>query len=180
MKKTSEIFYCAMSKWSKGNLEGKNNFMQFIEFHRFDAQPKICPYRVLQDYIYRVRGPLTSQKGWKPHSKLFVSTLTGTPAHRDTVARWASEQLTEAGIECSHPHSIRSASASKSIQLKEPVDSVMSRLWLEKNFHLLHSLFETCGTRSKTDFGPSSFARFERLLLPSKNSGSHIPSNSQP
>ena len=65
MKKTKDAFYCAMSKWSKGNREGKNNFMQFIEFHRFDAQPKICPYRVLQDYITRVCAPLTARAGCK-------------------------------------------------------------------------------------------------------------------
>ena len=65
MKKTKHTFYCAMSKWSKGNKEGKNNFMQFIKFHKFDAQPKICPYRVLQDYIARVQAPLAAQPGFQ-------------------------------------------------------------------------------------------------------------------
>ena len=143
MKKTKDTFYCAMSKWSKGNKEGKNNFMQFIKFHKFDAQPKICPYRVLQDYIARVQALLAAQPGFQQHSKLFVSTLSGTLAHQDTISRWASDILTEAGIDITlhQTHSIRSACSSKSIQFKEPVDSVMARCgWSKQSTFYTHYL----------------------------------------
>ena len=56
MKKTADASYYTMAKPSKGNKSGRNNFMQFIEFHKFDSQPKICPYRMLNDYISTVRN----------------------------------------------------------------------------------------------------------------------------
>ena len=54
MKKTPAAYYCAMARSSKGNRSGKNNLMQFIEFHKFDKEPKWCQYRVLTDYLERV------------------------------------------------------------------------------------------------------------------------------
>ena len=168
MKKTKDAFYCAMSKWLKGNREGKNNFMQFIEFHRFDAQPKICPYRVLQDYITRVCAPLTARAGCKNHSKLFVSTLAGTPAHRDTVACWASDMLTESRINTTQSHSVRSAVSSNCVQLKELIDSVMARCgWSKKSTFYSHYLRPVV-LETKPILGPLAVPDLKPFYCPPK------------
>ena len=96
MKRTNDAYYCSMSTVSKGNFSGRKNFMQFIEFHHFDAEPKICPYRMLEDYIRLVRN--TVGESAFNHTQLFVTTTSGTPAHRDTGHRWAADMLEDAGI----------------------------------------------------------------------------------
>ena len=85
MKKTADTYYCTMAKPCKGNKSECNNFMQFIEFHKFDSQPKICPYRMLEDYISLMRNTMGEDSAH--HSKLLVTTTFGSPAHRDTITR---------------------------------------------------------------------------------------------
>ena len=139
MKKTKEAYCCSMSKPSKGNTSGRNNFMQFIEFHRYDSQPKLCPYRMLQDYIALVRNTVGEDS--TKHSKLLVTTTSGSPTHRDTVSRWATDILFDARIGVHCIHSIRSASSSKSIQYKEPLENVMARCgWKRKSTFFKHYL----------------------------------------
>ena len=164
MKKTSDTYYCAMSKVSKGNSSCRNNFMQFIKFHKFDKQPKVCPYKTLQDYISRVRSSVDKSQD---HTKLFVTTTTGSPAHRDTVSRWAFELLDEAGVSIHQPHSIHSASSSKSIQYKEPIENVMARCgWTQKSTFYTHYLWPVAMGEKPSTSEPNS--DFEKFFAPPK------------
>ena len=68
--------------------------MQYLEFHRFDTAPKICPYSTLMDYITLQRV------NHRPiNNALFVTTDKGTPAHTDTLRRWAIQILKAAGVD---------------------------------------------------------------------------------
>ena len=164
MKKTKDAYYCSMSKPSKGNTSGHNNFMQFIEFHRFDSQPKLCLYRMLQDYIALV-GNTVGEDSAK-HSKLFVTTTSGSPAHRDTVTHWAADLLFDAGIGVHCVHSIRSASSSKSIQYKEPLENVMARCgWKRKSTFFKHYLRPVAmGLKPLADSDLTAFYCLDKLV----------------
>ena len=124
MKKTDNVFYFTMNKMSKGNspFTPQNNFMQYIEFHKFPAAPQICSYTMIEDYLEIIRHP----NGFKPsHAHFFVTTTDcQKPAHSETVRRWAIDTLKLAGVTC-NPHSIRSAHASMAVVHNEPIDSIM-------------------------------------------------------
>ena len=167
MKKTKDTFFCAMSKPAKGNRNECNNFMQYIEFHRFRPEPKICPYTVLEDYIRYVRN--TTGKNAAKHTALFVSTQSGTPAHRDTGRRWAKQLLEKAGITEYNIHSIRSASSSKAAQYKEPIENIMARCaWKRQSTFFTHYLRPVALGVKPTALGPLSTETLCSFYCPPK------------
>ena len=122
---TSEKIYFACSSFTKGHRRVKSHdFMQFIEFQKFDLDPQCCPYSVIMSYLDRIRTPRRPQC-----DNFFVTTDKGTPAHPDTLKRWALNILQAAGIDVTmyKTNSIRSAHSSKSYQLGESIDSIMDR-----------------------------------------------------
>ena len=126
MKKTDNVFYFTMNKMSKGNspFTPQNNFMQYIEFHKFAAAPQICPYTMIEDYLEIIRHNNVVRPS---HSHFFVATTDCQKlAHSDTVRRWAIDTLKLARVTC-NPHSIRSAHASMAVVHNEPIDSIMER-----------------------------------------------------
>ena len=140
MRKTDNCFYFTLNKLSKGNINNTNDFMQFVEFHRFNPEPQICPYTTIVDYLIYVRNTVFPPPS---HTKFFTTTvLNATPAHPETVRRWALETLDAAGIENPSVHSIRSAHSSKAVLLGENIDSVMQRCGWRKTStfyqHYLH------------------------------------------
>ena len=76
--------------------------------------------------------------------------------------------LVEAGIETTQPHSIRSASSSKSVQLKEPLDSVMTRCgWSRQSTFFTHYLHPvTLG--QKPDLAPLALTDLKSFYCPPK------------
>ena len=141
--------------------------MQFIEFHRFDAEPKVCPYRMLEDYIKRVRNTV-GENAFK-HTNLFVTTTSGTLTHRDTGRRWASDMLQDAGINCSGVHSVHSASSSKSVSYKEPIENVIARCgWKRQSTFFTHYLKPVSTGIKPSSLGPLSTADLQQFYRPQK------------
>ena len=140
MKNTNNVFYFTMSKMSKGNFPftPQNNFMQYLEFHKFPAAPQICPYTIIDDYLEIIRHPNRCKPS---HTRFFVTTTDPQkPAHSETVCRWAVDTLKLAGITCS-PHSIRSAHASMAVVHNEPIDSIMEQCgWRKSSTFYKHYL----------------------------------------
>ena len=140
IQKTDNVFFFTMSKLSKGNspFTPQNNFMQYIEFHKFNAAPQICPYTVIEDFFQIIRN----NQAIKPtYSQFFVTTTDcQKPAHAETVRRWAIDTLKLAGINCT-PHSIRSAHASMAVAHNENIDSIMERCgWRHSSTFYKHYL----------------------------------------
>ena len=140
MQKTDNVFFFTMNKLSKGNspFTPQNNFMQYIEFHKFKAAPQICPYTMIEDYFQMIRN---NRKIKPTHSRFFVTTTDcQKPAHGETVRRWAIDTLKLAGINCT-PHSIRSAHASMAVTHNENIDSIMERCgWRHSSTFYKHYL----------------------------------------
>ena len=141
MRKTEHSYFFALNKVAKGNDNGSNNFMQYVEFHRFPADNKICPHKVITDYLRICQ----EKRGMSipAHSKFWVATSSDKPVHRETVRRWAMNTLCDAGIDVNRakPHSIRSAHSSMAVDRGESIDSVMERCgWTKTSTFLKHYL----------------------------------------
>ena len=62
-----------------------------IKIKRFRQRSKVCPYLTLEDYI-------ESTKTYRKSNYLFMTTTTGTPTSRATLARWTKNVMSAAGI----------------------------------------------------------------------------------
>ena len=102
----------------------KSQELGFIQLNAFFSEPKLCVVKCLKEYINRTAN---LRKG----IRYLVLTTTNPikPASHDTIARWVSDVLSDAGVDvsCFKPHSTRSASSSKLISLKVPIDQVLTK-----------------------------------------------------
>ena len=81
---------------------------------------RVCPYCCIQQYI-------KATQPFRQSSKLFVTTTTGTPAARATIARWTTSAMKKTGIDTDmfKAYSTRSAAASKAAYKGLPLESVL-------------------------------------------------------
>ena len=108
--------------------------MQYVEFRKLpDGFKNICPYSALSNYLKR----FSVQRGKVSHNHLLIITVPPyTPTSTDTLKRLGVDYLTSAGIEKSSHlvNHIRSAHASVSTALGEPLDSIMQHCtWAQKS-----------------------------------------------
>ena len=103
----------------------KRGALGIISLNSFDHEPRLCVVRCLEMYLCK-------SKEMRQHNddKLFITT---TPPFKEassqTVARWARETLTLAGIDTAvfKAHSTRGASTSKLFQLQTPLSEIMNK-----------------------------------------------------
>ena len=141
MKQIENVFYFIMNKISKGNsvFIPKNNFMQYIEFHKFPVAPQICPYTMIEASL-QIICHNHAKRPMHTHFFMIITTDVQKLAHPETVWHWAVDTLKLTGV-VKNPHSIRSAHASMAVVNNKSIGSIMERCgWRRSSIFYKHYL----------------------------------------
>ena len=96
----------------------------FVELNAFSPEPRLCVVKCLKQYIAR-----TKDLRGKVDDLIITTVKPYKAATHDTLARWVMDILRDSGVdvETFKSHSTRSATASKLLKLKVPVDQILRR-----------------------------------------------------
>ena len=126
-----------LGRFSK-TFNKRNKSVQQLTIYTYPMDPDLCPVAMLKYYM-AVSEQYRRKQGNYVNS-LFVTSL-GTPASRDTCARWVREVLTESGIDPSiyKPHSVHSASACHNLEKGYPLEQVLAQgAWASEHTFMVH------------------------------------------
>ena len=102
----------------------RNKELGFLKVNAFTEEPRLCIVKCLKAYLEAtklLRGKV---------DYLFITTKKpARAAHHDTIAHWVTYVFKEAGVDIKSfkAHSIRSATTSKYLALRVPVDSILKK-----------------------------------------------------